>query len=980
MSQSLWAVPNNYTMPVIAERQNTDILLPIRTDGNIEVSIISGSLPPGTRLENNVIKGVAFEVSIDMLYTVVFRAEREDDFEDRTIKFIVTGSDGPTWITNPGLLPVGNNNAFFILDNAIIDFQLVATDSDSLAGSELIYYIADNDGTLPPGIQLTTDGRLIGIVEPLLALDKIYENGGYDEQPYSSLPLDYGFTILDDYQSLYYDLFDSSATTKIRNRRKLNRYYPFTVTVSDGDNFVKRDFRVYVVGDDFLSADNTVMQVSTGVFTADNTNIRTPLWVTPRNLGYKRANNYTTIFLETLNSPDLTGAIYYTLENLNDDGSLSKLPKGLSLNNRTGIITGRIPYQPAVTKNYKFTIRATRFADVSGYAEIYGTFYEDTLMGKSSFKVSKLDLTKLQDGINDVTALINQEVVIENNIYKILRIDTSNLAYDIIFLDDTLAPVLSLVLTETSVIGNNYIKVRRLTETERTKINRSVMNFSGSESYTIIDAVHINANETKITFDRNLSRVINANNNIGFALFKGGFFKELISTNRRDAINTPFKNKTFDLKIIGEVDSSIKWITNSYLGEIRAEFVSTFSVEAESSIPNISMIYTLVNGQLPNGLSLNYRGEIVGRVRQHEVFLNEATVFDDTGTSWDSEATKFDGQYDLGLTRFDGSTTTWDSNTTSFDRKYTFTIKAEDRLKLVSIEREFVIDVVENDTTLYTDIYVKPMLKPAQRSLYNTFVSDNTVFDYTKIYRLGDPSFGIQRELKMLVYAGIEATDIQEYVSAVATNHKKKRFYFNDFKKALAKNPGSNEVVYEVIYIGVKDPYQPDMGKTRKLYNIDTQQKITVDSIQLEAKDNSTYNPLTNIDPYTRRPISNTIKIDSTAVKVSDSKDRTRYISNIENMRDNIKVIGKREREYLPLWMRTPQENYQIFNYTTAIPVCYCLPGMADQILLNIKNYINTTGFSIQQIDFEIDRYIIERTDGNTSEQFVVFPNYQFNI
>jgi hypothetical protein len=978
MNQSLWTVPNNYTMPIIVERQRTDILLPIGADPTIEVTVISGTLPPGTRLEGNLIKGVPFEVSIDVLYSVVFRAEQNDEFEDRTINFIVTGSDSPEWITNSGLLPVGNNNAFFILDNSIIDFQLIANDTDSISGQPLEYFISDNDGTLPPGIQLTTDGRLVGIVEPLLALDKIYENGGYDEQLYSSLPLDYGFTVSDDYQSLYYDLFDSAATTKIRNRRKLNRYYPFAVTVTDGDNFIKRDFRIYVVGDDFLSADNTVMQVSTGVFTADNTNIRTPLWITPRNLGFRRANNYTTIFLETLNSPDLTGFIFYTLENNNDDGSLSVLPPGMILDNKTGIITGRIPYQPAVTKNYKFTIRATRFADVAGVAEIYGTFYEDTLMGRSSFKVTKLDLTGLQDGIDDVAALINQEVIIENNTYKILSIDTRNNEYDVITLDKTLSPILSLVLLEDSVIGNNFIKVRRLSENDKNKIIRKTMKFSELESYTIIDAVNVNETETRIVFDKNIQRIITNNTNIGFALFRGSFFKELISTDRRDEINTPFKNKTFELNVIGEIDSNITWITDSHLGKIRAEFVSMLKVEAKSTLPDVAMTYTLVDGRLPNGLFLNYRGEIIGKVRQYENYLYNLTTFDETTATWDQEVTKFDGFYDLGLTRFDNSTTTWDSKNTSLDRTYKFTVRAEDRLKLVSIKREFTIDVLENDATLYTDIYVKPLLKTLQRDLYQSFISNSSVFDYNKIYRPGDENFGIQKDLKMLIYAGIEVKDINEYVAAVAKNHKKKRFYLSEFKKAVAKEPGSNKIIYEVIYISVKDPYQPILGKTRKKYTIETTEKIKVNSVQLEAKDNSTYNA--DFDPYTLRPISNTIKIDSNAVKVSDSKDQTRYISNIDNMRDNIKILGKREREYLPLWMRTPQENYNIFNYTTAIPVCYCLPGTADDILLNIKNYINTSNFSIQQIDFEIDRYIIERTDGNTAQQFVVFPNYRFNI
>lgn len=952
---SLWSVPNNYTMPVIAERQKTDIVLPVLSNPLPEVYIISGTLPPGTRLEGTMLKGVPFEVSMDMLYTVVFRAERDDEFEDRTLNFIVSGADGPRWITNSGLLPVGTNNAFFILDNAIIDFQLVAIDPDVLAGSKLEYFISDNDGNLPPGIKLTDDGRLTGIVEPLLALDKIYEDSGYDGQPYSSLPLDYGFVISNEYQSLYYDMFDGYASTKIRNRRKLNRYYPFTVTVTDGDSFIKRDFRIYVVGDDFLSADNTVMQVSTGVFTADNTNIRTPMWVTPRDLGYKRANNYVTVYLDTLNSPDLTGAIYYTLENNNDDNSLSVLPPGMSLNNRTGIITGRVPYQPAITKTYKFTIRATRFADVSGVAEIYGTFYEDTLMGKNSFKVAKLDLTGMMDGINDVEALINQEVIIENSIYKILSIDTSNEEYDIITLDDSLAPTQSVILSTDSVIGDNFILVRRLTETEKTKLLRKTFNFSNTEKYTIIDIIDISSSVTKLVLDKNIQRIVVSNTNIGFALFRGGFFKELISTDRRDEINTPYKNKTFELKVIGEIESNINWITDSYLGVLNAEFFSTLKVEAESSIPNTNMIYTLVAGKLPNGLSLSYRGEIIGKPRQYSE--NEH----------------------LGLTIFDGGDVSWDSKKTTFDRRYTFTIKAEDRLKLVSIEKEFVIDINDDDKTLYTDIYVKPLLKPVQRNLYFNFISNNSIFEYNKIFRPNDPKFGVQKDLKMLIYAGIEATDINKFVSAAAKNHKRKRFYLGDFKKALAKDPGSNDVLYEVIYVEVIDPYQPEVGNTRQKYNISNSKKITVDSIQYESLDNSKYNP-DNIDPYKYRPISNTIKIDSNAVKVSDSSDRTRYISNIGNMRNNIKQIGKRERDYLPLWMRTPQENYRIFNYTMAIPICFCLPGTADDILLNIKNYINTTEFSIRQIDFEIDRYILERTNGNTAEQFVVFPNYQFNI
>ena len=91
--------------------------------------------------------------------------------------------------------------------------------------------------------------------------------------------------------------------------------------MSDGDTIARRTFRIYVVGDDFLRADNTILQVGSGTFTADNTFIRTPIWLTPSNLGYKRANNYITIFLDVIDSNLLTGILSYELLGTNDDGS-----------------------------------------------------------------------------------------------------------------------------------------------------------------------------------------------------------------------------------------------------------------------------------------------------------------------------------------------------------------------------------------------------------------------------------------------------------------------------------------------------------------------------------------------------------------------------------------------------------------------------------------------------------------------------------
>ena len=104
------------------------------------------------------------------------------------------------------------------------------------------------------------------------------------------------------------------------------------------------------------------MQVANGVFTADNSHIRVPIWLTPADFGYRRANNYVTLFLDVIDPNSLSGIISYSIQATNDDGSASTLPPGMSLDSTIGEIAGRVPYQPAVTKEYKFTIRAFRQA------------------------------------------------------------------------------------------------------------------------------------------------------------------------------------------------------------------------------------------------------------------------------------------------------------------------------------------------------------------------------------------------------------------------------------------------------------------------------------------------------------------------------------------------------------------------------------------------------------------------------------------
>ena len=180
---SYWTEQSGKILTTLVERQTTTYALPIKSEylplasTGMSISITSGLLPKGMKLNGNIIEGTPFEVNKDTKYTFVARATLNGVIDERTFSIIVSGADLPVWVTPEDLLPVGPNNTFYIIDSAPLDYQLMATDPDTSAGDTLEYFIQEGDGQLPPGITLTSTGRLTGIVDPILALEKIANTG-----------------------------------------------------------------------------------------------------------------------------------------------------------------------------------------------------------------------------------------------------------------------------------------------------------------------------------------------------------------------------------------------------------------------------------------------------------------------------------------------------------------------------------------------------------------------------------------------------------------------------------------------------------------------------------------------------------------------------------------------------------------------------------------------------------------------------------
>ena len=101
---------------------------------------------------------------------------------------------------------------------------------------------ADVTHKLTNSIQLTTDGRLVGIVDPILALDKRSGNGFYDTVQYDQYAFDFGMRSANGFESYYYDTQGYDYAIPTQSPKKLNRTYEFSVSVSDGDTITKREF------------------------------------------------------------------------------------------------------------------------------------------------------------------------------------------------------------------------------------------------------------------------------------------------------------------------------------------------------------------------------------------------------------------------------------------------------------------------------------------------------------------------------------------------------------------------------------------------------------------------------------------------------------------------------------------------------------------------------------------------------------------
>ena len=821
-----WTTPAG-DLGVLEERISVNIALEATSSlGNpITYEIISGRLPQGLLLQGNAIKGTPAEVTKYTETRFVIRASdgTNSGCGDRTFKLAVDGSDFPEWITPESFLNVGPGEAYFVLDDAQVDFQLEATDTDVVAGDVLEYYVVPNSGKLPPGLTLSKTGKISGFTQPIPAVD--YNDtvtGAYDTHSFDTVPLDIARNSSLGFDSFFYDnnTYDYKETSRIP--RKISRIYTFGVAVTDGKNAVNRIFKIYVVSEEFLKADNTLIEVSTNLFKADSSSNRVPIWITDSYLGRWRANNYLTVNLEVYDPPTLSGTITYFLLDTNNDGTPSIVPPGLVLDTTTGELAGKVPYQAAVTKNYKFTLKAVNFPD--------------------------------------------------------------------------------------SLAQDNYTLVG---------------DWNSRTPYQVNEAVRYNG-FIYVCTEANINQIPDAEGSVYWNLGVGT------------------TDKTFNIDIIGEIESAIEWISPSDRGTIKPNQPSQLYVEAKSLLYGGRISYRIKSGSLPPGLTFLPNGLIQGKVIQFADSDQEGlTRFYDRDSSIQDSTDSI---------TFD---TTFDGGNSTFDKIFRFTVTAVDGANFAESDRDFVIRVTSEREKTFSNVYAKAFQNKTKRLEWFNFITDVTIFSPQDLYRYGDPNYGVQTEIKSLIFAGIESRTAAEFVQAMSRNHYRKRFTFGEIKTAKGKNLATNETLYEVIYVDLID----SLEKNGKSISNTVELSDSINSKILVSYDN--------------------IKVDSDIPFVSDSDLQRVFPNSVKNMRNRIKSIGERDREFLPLWMRSIQDSGTFeLGFTKALVLCYVKPGKSVSTIAKIK----ASGFNFKNIDFVADRFIIDIIDGEIQDKYVSFPQRSISL
>jgi hypothetical protein len=371
----------------------------------------------------------------------------------------------------------------------------------------------------------------------------------------------------------------------------------------------------------------------------------------------------------------------------------------------------------------------------------------------------------------------------------------------------------------------------------------------------------------------------------------------------------------FTLYVVNGIVQDISWITPSDLGTINNGSVSTLSVRA-NSVQTLN--YRINKGHLPLNLKLLPNGDIIGRVAEQPT-----GTFIKTGT----------------------------------EIYYTFEIMAHSpQYPLLQTIQEFTLRVNFTHDVPLENVYIKALCSLPGRKVIQSLLTNNKIIPMDLLYRPSDPYFGKAVDVRYIHAYGLYSTYVDQYIEAMQ-NHYERKIILGEIKTAVARDENF-KAIYEIVYSEIVDELVNENGQSIP------NEIIWPKNIPLNQ---GSYN------------INNkTINISQSSYKISSALKTTRFLNpeSLPNMRnDLVNTIGQgAELDVLPKWMTSQQVDGNVIGYKPVWIICYVIPGYADIIKNNI---IYGWPHKLNEIDFTIDRYIIDKSYSYNYNNRLLTPSWQ---
>ena len=328
--------------------------------------------------------------------------------------------------------------------------------------------------------------------------------------------------------------------------------------------------------------------------------------------------------------------------------------------------------------------------------------------------------------------------------------------------------------------------------------------------------------------------------------------------------------------------------------------------------------YKIVSGHLPLNLTLLPNGEIIGRVAEQptSTFISAGTII-----------------------------------------YHTFTVIAySPQYPLLRTSREFTLRLNFTHDVPLENVYIKALCNIQGRKVIQSLLTDETLMPTEMLYRPSDPYFGKATDIRYVHAYGLYSSYIDKYIQATQ-NHYERKIILGEIKTAVARD-NNFKPIYEIVYSEIVDDLVNENGKSIP------SEIVWPRNIPLNQGVSSINNK--------------TISISQTDIKTSLALRNVRYLNpeSLSTMRnDLVTTIGQGpELEVLPRWMTSQQADGNIIGYKPVWIICYTLPGMASIIQSNI---INKWPHRLNEIDFTIDRYIIDKSYSYNYNNRLLTPSWQ---